>query len=598
MSAGSVGSWSNWRWWVAGAAIGLPAAAALMPATGWIVRQHLRAGASAVPAPALLADLGVKEIPVFGSVPATHVPATSPTARQVADRFPGEYPPALSQALTGPGPTWGEPMPPQSLDLTAAQARVRPLVARFANSPAVYADLIREACLGRVLGTRPEQYLIEGMQPPPPSGAPARGMPAARQLASVCDAARTGERLEPGNAYFPFMLAAWLLAADKDAEAMEALARAGRCAKWDDHIISEVTGRWRITSDLFGDRGSLPRAAMAAAVLLPHFSVCRALTRVATYKAIELEAHGRRTDALRIRHALLSVASRMRHDSTTGIGTLVAASMAAITVTRPGGVPAPARAPGDTPGGMMIAQRIDAYTAYLRSTGQAAEADWTTREFQAQDEAARIVRSGAGSGDWLASLMAPALCAVRSAACFATLAWLLIAGGLAGLSLRSARIQARLPMGARERWRTAALVIIACAVPIALFLTLVRDPLVFVAGMNGVIANMTAGPAASAAGFYRSVGDLAAAALPMLLVPIATVAMAIAGARRRHPLSVTVATGWAGAALPLAGLVAALYVGSVAYQARVEAHECARLGQRVTHEGRYYAARLNARWPD
>lgn len=587
-----------WRWWAGGAALGLFAALLLTPATGWIVRGHLRAGSGRVPAPPLLAELGIREIPLFGAIESGRRPIAWPSAAEVAARYPGQYAPALAQSLSGPGPQWQAETRSTSTDLTPGEARVRPLVARFGSNPGVYADLVRMACLGGLLSHRPENYLVSGDQPPKSPAGAREWRPTARQLDSFCDAASAGERLEPDNAYFPFLRAAGLLAAGKDQAGMDALQRAGACTRWDEHITPEVTGRWQLAADLFGDRSSLTRSAMAAGVLLPHYSTCRSLARVATYKAMVAERSGRLAEGQAIRHALLQAAGLMRSDATSGIGALVGAALAEIAICKDSGATGSA-------GGILVGsdlsaarrRRVDDYTAGLRARGQAGEAGWVEREFRTHDEAGRIIRTGVSSGDWLASLVHAGAWNTVGAATFALLVWLLLLGSLAGRSLRRAGLEAGLPVPTKRWWRVALAIVLVAAAPLTLFYLLARDGLVIVAGMSSVIANFTGKPAADAAELRQYTLTLVVAMAPLLVVPLATVVMAVRALARRQPLTAALARGWASAALPMLGLAMLLYVVVVVQQARAEANECSRLGQRVAHEGRYYAALLHTTWP-
>ena len=78
----------TWRLWLIGTAIGLLGALLLVPATGWIVRSHLRLGMSPLSPPALLVDLGIKEVPLWGPIAPLDRERLTDAIRRLAERHP------------------------------------------------------------------------------------------------------------------------------------------------------------------------------------------------------------------------------------------------------------------------------------------------------------------------------------------------------------------------------------------------------------------------------------------------------------------------------------------------------------------------------
>ncbi len=103
-------------------------------------------------------------------------------------------------------------------------ANLHALAARFPDRPTLYANLLRYEMLGKVRLERPEENLLRGL---PPSHKYRMGhYDAPADLASFDADAAAGERLDPGNAYFPLMRAVGLFAGFRDAEGLAAFRRA------------------------------------------------------------------------------------------------------------------------------------------------------------------------------------------------------------------------------------------------------------------------------------------------------------------------------------------------------------------------------------
>src|SRR5262249_13571528 len=159
----------------------------------------------------------------------------------------------------------------------------------------------------------------------------------------------------------------------RDAEALAAVQRAGQKPRFNDYAYDEVAGRWRLHEAAWGKESAFRRGVALASVLFPHYAQIRAVTRVATVKAVQAEQAGRAAEGLAIRQARLRCGARMRAQSHTLIGALVGVAISAIAMSRPGGVPP--LAPGSSSSSDETARkRLDAYAAYLRRLGREEEA--------------------------------------------------------------------------------------------------------------------------------------------------------------------------------------------------------------------------------
>lgn len=365
-----------WRTALVGVALSVALVLLLAPPTGWLARQQFAAVGFRVPQ----SD--------------TRMSAQGADAHaHAASRFPRDINVQMAAALDR-----------AEAHMTAANgnmeastipfrvAALRALIPRFGNNPALYATLLRFATLDgddrhSVHLSRPEDYLLSGQTPPSDVKYTRPDPQTLAQWDADCAA---GERLDLQNAFFPQMRAVGLYAARRDKEATNALIRAGEKPLWNDYTQNETEGRLRITDTANGGRYALGRAAVAAATLFPHYAPIRGMARVAVFRALTLEKAGDANGGLAIRRALMNTSDRMRVQSTTLIGTLVANAIAAIATSRPGGAPA---LHGSPPAGLNSVQsrhwyyprRVNPFAAYANAHGHPELADLARRQATADE---------------------------------------------------------------------------------------------------------------------------------------------------------------------------------------------------------------------
>ena len=100
-----------------------------------------------------------------------------------------------------------------------ARRSLRALISHFPDTPSLYANLLRCDAAGPVRLERPEIDSLTGERPEKSS---LRPVPSPADLASYDQTAATGERLDPDNAYFPFVRSAGLFAAHRDSDGLAA----------------------------------------------------------------------------------------------------------------------------------------------------------------------------------------------------------------------------------------------------------------------------------------------------------------------------------------------------------------------------------------
>lgn len=292
----------------------------------------------------------------------------------------------------------GQPEKPTLTQLQYA----RSLVPRFPDNPSLRANILRYATQDLSLN-RPDSSgnLLSGKPDPPPNPRRDSPPPTPAQLAAFDADAAAGERLDPDNAYFPFMRSVGLFAAHRDAEGRAAVRRAGTETAWREYYEDEVEGKWAVMEGVYGHREAVAGSAVAAGLLFPHYAPLRAVARLVTVQAVEAEQAGRAEDGLALRRSLARCGDLMRAESKSYIGTLVGIAISAISRSRPGGAaaitaePGASTSPDDNDRHDRLAQRrLDAYCDYVTRLGHP-DAAREARAQAAAGEQARHLSLGA-----------------------------------------------------------------------------------------------------------------------------------------------------------------------------------------------------------
>ena len=458
----------------------------------------------------------------------------------------------------------------------------RTLVPRFPDNPSLHANILRYATQEEIHLKRPEENLLSGL-PLPAVSQEEEGHDTPAHLAAFDADAAAGERLDPDNAYFPFMRAVGLFAARRDDEALDAVKRAGAEHEWREYSNDEVEGRWRIMEAATGGREGVSRMAVAAALLFPQYQQIRAAARLVAVKAVLAEQDGRPQEGLALRLALARSGDLMRAQSTSFIGSLVGIAINAISRSRPGGIPAVTRPPG-IPAEQWARARLDTYCDYVTRIGHPEAA----REARAQDAAGAQVRHLAVGdsvfGSRLPDLLRLGLCLTAGWVLAGNALLLLLLGGLAlGLSrLDSLRDRVAPPL--------------LVSVGVALAVLLVLGGLgawqmhgatslaqTFVSTLAG--SDTTQAPLA--------LGLVFGATVPLLLL----VLLSIRAAVKRLPQSVALVEGFRAVAPPLACALALLYGGLTVWTVQQEGTVNAGLERALHGEAQALAAQEGKPWP-
>lgn len=394
-----------------GLALGVLLALVIAPQTRWLVRLQI-----------------LTALRLYHPLPVSSAPYTLSSMEDrgryeaVAARRPGDYSLQYGLGVTGNSP-----------DDTLKGLRA--LAARFPDRPSLYANILRYETIEKVHLVRPKEEALINPGVRPEVSRLRYNAPA--DLAAFDQAAAAGERLDPDNAFFPWMRAVGLFAAFRDADGLAAFRRASQKPLWRDYCTDEVEARWHLHQEAFGDPGALGRVGASSALYLPHLGPLRASARLILVKAVQEEQAGNRAEGLELRASLRRCGDLMRTRSTYGITALVGAAICAIATGRTGGM-APDAAPGLAPD-LQRRRRLDAYCAYVTRLGHPEDAAQARAEEAAGQEVSAVLEVDDPAR--LSQLTQPFLRLTQwwsaSVAMLSNVLWLLLLGGLAARPARS-----------------------------------------------------------------------------------------------------------------------------------------------------------------
>ncbi len=276
----------------------------------------------------------------------------------------------------------------QNWDERIAQ-KLRSLAPRFDSNPSYHASILRYLSFTSVrLNNRSDEAILyEALRANAIRSQTKGTLPAPESVALWHASAQTGERLEPQNAFFPFMDAVALFAEHRDKEAINALHRASTKTDFTDHALEEADGYARLQAAEGEPKTAFEKLSGITAVRLPHYAWLRACARLAVAKAVEAELQNRTDDGFHIRRDVRRIGTNLRQNAPTRVGSQVGSAIAYITGIRPGGAPViEAAAASNTPcacgpppdsaiaGDNKYAASEKQYETYLRRIGHANEA--------------------------------------------------------------------------------------------------------------------------------------------------------------------------------------------------------------------------------
>jgi hypothetical protein len=296
-------------------------------------------------------------------------------AAALVRKYPQDFPLQLRWQIVNSSSS--APSPEEDPDRTECAL---PLLSTFSENPSLYAFFLRHLSHQRVSLDRFETGLLDsnsGMNrekswSPPTMEELQKRKSDAYLLLSY---ARTGELLDPQNAFFPMMVAVGHFVLRQDKEATAAILRASRKTEYRDYAADEWTGAWRYNSLTMGEVGTAMHIFEDPSSVYYHGNLHDTI-RLAVVKAVQQEQAGDTEEGFRIRQALARWMGILRVGEKVGT-----ARMAMRTVClRPGGAPFQERKPEHD----YHAENKDAYLAYLKRIGHPEEAAFIESEFAVQ----------------------------------------------------------------------------------------------------------------------------------------------------------------------------------------------------------------------
>ena len=472
--------------------------------------------------------------------------------------------------------------------------QLRTVAKKFPDHPEILAATLRAESQGEVLVHRADAMQFLENRPAPKTGTVA-GKQKVSDAAAVkrfIDQCLVGERIDPDNAYFPLLRAMAYTEVHQDKDAFNALHLAAGKKLWREYIPEEFIANRAVNRAMYGRTGLIPEMSISAAILFPHYSSMRELSRVVAAEAIRREMQGRFAEGIVLRRDLFDVSERIRNESTTMIGSLVGGAMLDTSRMRPGGMlPVKAkqtRNDGPTAEEAKVARELNRkrFMDFATKHGEAAFAERAIESAKLGDEIRETSQKGMDRGVYGMELITRLVIGQGvGLILLSNLVWMLILGAITGAVVRSPRFVAgnRLAPGP----------FVASVAGIALAMV-----------VSGAVTGMSVGYTVGAlngmtgeAGSFLPMAALAAGlvlALPTLLTVILSIWAAL---NKRASFTRTITGGFAAIALPAAALMALAWVGVVYYSAGLDAQGSAELVEMLQHEGQYIFRIMGKKWP-
>ncbi len=212
------------------------------------------------------------------------------------------------------------------------------LIRKFPRQPAAYAIAMSQmTMIGVKTGREKDQELNPAMDKNDPWANVRLSSPTVPLLHLYNKHGIIAEKLDPNNAYFPFMRSVALFGLHRDNSAIREIIRAGNCSVWNDYIKEMILGRFKIADKLGMGGDSIIRNYIIFFVWFPHLVQLRASAQIAIHDAMIMEKKGDVQKGFLIRRGLSNVGKLMELDGTDYLTPSVGFAIAEIAGTAPGG---------------------------------------------------------------------------------------------------------------------------------------------------------------------------------------------------------------------------------------------------------------------
>ena len=482
----------------------------------------------------------------------------------------------------------------QGFDSKERAEQLRTVAAKFPDHPEILAATLRAESQAEVLVHRPEASQFLDNRPAPKTGTVTvkQKVSDAAAVRRFIDQCLEGERVDPDNVYFPLLRAMAHTELRQDKDAFAALHVAASKKVWREYIPEEFVANRTVNRGIYGQAGLISEMAISAAILFPHYSSLRELSRVVATEAIKREMKGNYAAGLSLRRDLFVVSEKMRNESTTLIGSLVGGAMLDTSRMRPAGV-LPFKAKQSRTDGPTFEEAKEArdinrkrFVDFATKHGEAAFAERVVESARVGDLIRDISRRGSDRGIYgMESVTRLAIGQGTALILLANVVWMLILGAIATAVVRTPRFVAGNRLAPGPFVAAVAGIGVAMLASGALTGMSVGYTVSAVTGMTGEVGSMVP-MAAISAGMVI--------AFPMLL----TIILAIwAALNKRASFTRTITGGFAAASLPAATVMVLAWGAIVYYCAGLDAQGTAELIEMLQHEGKYLARIIGEKWP-
>jgi hypothetical protein len=482
----------------------------------------------------------------------------------------------------------------QGFDSKERAEQLRTVAAKFPDHPEILAATLRAESQAEVLVHRPEASQFLDNRPAPKTGTVTvkQKVSDAAAVKRFIDQCLEGERVDPDNAYFPLLRAMAHTELRQDKDAFAALHVAASKKVWREYIPEEFVANRTVNRGIYGQAGLISEMAISAAILFPHYSSLRELSRVVATEAIRMEMKGSFADGLSLRRDLFVVSEKMRNESTTLIGSLVGGAMLDTSRMRPAGVlpfkAKQSRNDGPTFEEAKVARDINRqrFVDFATKHGEAAFAERVVESARVGDLIRDISRKGSDRGIYgMESVTRLAIGQGTALILLANVVWMLILGAIATAVVRTPRFVAGNRLAPGPFMAAVGGIGVAMLTSGALTGMSVGYTVSAVTGMTGEVGSMVP-MAAISAGLVL--------ALPTLLTIILEIWAAL---NKRASFTRTITGGFAAASLPAATVMVLAWGAIVYYCAGLDTQGTAELIEMLQHEGKYLARIIGEKWP-
>jgi hypothetical protein len=482
----------------------------------------------------------------------------------------------------------------QGFDSKERAEQLRTVAAKFPDHPEILAATLRAESQAEVLVHRPEASQFLDNRPAPKTGTVTvkQKVSDAAAVKRFIDQCLEGERVDPDNAYFPLLRAMAYTELRQDKDAFAALHVAASKKVWREYIPEEFLANRTVNRGVYGQAGLISEMAISAAILFPHYSSLRELSRVVATEAIRMEMKGSFAAGLSLRRDLFDVSEKVRNESTTLIGSLVGGAMLDTSRMRPAGVlpfkAKQSRNDGPTFEEAKVARDINRqrFVDFATKHGEAAFAERVVESARVGDLIRDISRKGSDRGIYgMESVTRLAIGQGTALILLANVVWMLILGAIATAVVRTPRFVAGNRLAPGPFMAAVGGIGVAMLTSGALTGMSVGYTVSAVTGMTGEVGSMVP-MAAISAGMVI--------AFPMLL----TIILAIwAALNKRASFTRMITGGFAAASLPAATVMVLAWGAIVYYCAGLDTQGTAELLEMLQHEGKYLARIIGEKWP-